>query len=184
MQHFVIVTGLPASGKTTVAVGVARALGWPHFDKDEFLEQLFDEEGVGDLHWRRGLSKRADLLLQHSALGVAHAVLSSWWCHPKSVGDSGTATGWLDNDAQIEVIELHCVCGAATASNRFLARKRHPGHLDERWSREQLAKSFMEQAALGPLFHKRVIELDTEVSVSPRAIQALADQVLRHTAGA
>ena len=38
------------SGKTTLAAGVAQVLGWPHFDKDQFLEQRFDDEGIGDTH--------------------------------------------------------------------------------------------------------------------------------------
>ena len=183
MYRFVVVTGMPASGKTTLAVEVARVLGWHLFDKDEFLERLFEEQGVGDLHWRRQLSKRADLLLQESALKVTRAVLSSWWRHPESSLDSGTSVGWLDNDLT-ETLELRCVCSSSIAASRFVARQRHPGHLDGRWSYQQLVESFTEQAALGPLLHGKVIELNTEVVVPPHTIQALAAQALQWAAGA
>jgi hypothetical protein len=46
MNRFIVVTGLPASGKSTVGVTVARALGLSLFDKDEILEALFEALGV------------------------------------------------------------------------------------------------------------------------------------------
>ena len=42
MKPYVIVTGLPASGKSTLGRAVAAALGLPMLDKDDILEALFD----------------------------------------------------------------------------------------------------------------------------------------------
>ena len=47
-KPFIVVSGLPGSGKTTVARTLASLLDLPVFDKDEILEQLFDTKGVGD----------------------------------------------------------------------------------------------------------------------------------------
>ena len=52
--RLVVVSGLPASGKSTVARTLAGALGLPLLDKDVFLEALFASDGIGDAAWRRG----------------------------------------------------------------------------------------------------------------------------------
>jgi adenylate kinase family enzyme len=44
MPTYVIVTGLPASGKTTLAIALSSELGFEHLDKDAFLEALFDRD--------------------------------------------------------------------------------------------------------------------------------------------
>lgn len=41
MKVGVVVTGLPASGKTTLGRHIATSLGFGFLDKDEFLEDLF-----------------------------------------------------------------------------------------------------------------------------------------------
>jgi predicted kinase len=52
----VIVTGLPATGKSTLAVRLAVALGLPLIAKDTLKEALFDVLGTGDAGWSRRLS--------------------------------------------------------------------------------------------------------------------------------
>jgi hypothetical protein len=46
-----IVTGAPASGKTTLGRQLANALGLPYFSKDLFKESLFDSLGWQDRAW-------------------------------------------------------------------------------------------------------------------------------------
>lgn len=67
-----LISGLPGSGKSTLARGVAEGLGWPCLDKDDFLEALFDARGMGDMAWRRALSREADSHFLE-ALQAAHA---------------------------------------------------------------------------------------------------------------
>jgi len=45
-RRFVVVSGLPGSGKTTVAQALAPLLKLPLFDKDAILEQLFETKGT------------------------------------------------------------------------------------------------------------------------------------------
>jgi hypothetical protein len=48
---FVVLTGLAASGKTSVAVPLAEALEVPLVSKDAIKEALFTAVGIGDLQW-------------------------------------------------------------------------------------------------------------------------------------
>jgi hypothetical protein len=48
-RTFVVVSGLPASGKTTLARRLADGLGLPLLDKDDILDRLFETE-LGTQH--------------------------------------------------------------------------------------------------------------------------------------
>lgn len=48
MQRHIIVSGIPASGKSTIGRAVAAALELAMLDKDEILETLFSSRGVGN----------------------------------------------------------------------------------------------------------------------------------------
>lgn len=177
MSAFVVVSGLPASGKTTIAAKVARQLGFPHLDKDTLLESLFSEHPVQDTDDRRTLSRRADAQFEHQALLLPNVVLSSWWKHPSSNRDSGTSTVWL-RSTKVALLELHCKCSPAIAVKRFLERKRHIGHLDHLRRSDDLLTQFIETGALGPLFPESAMTVDTshplgadELSMLIRRIQ-------------
>lgn len=161
MGRYVIVSGLPASGKTTLARALAESLGLPMFDKDDFLESLFEDAIVGSAQRRRELSQLADRAFRRCAEQSTGAVLASWWRHPRSSVDSGTPTDWLGS-LPGWCVEVHCRCSPVVAVARFKARKRHPGHLDDRWSHAELLTNFAEQTTLGPLAIGSVIDVDTE----------------------
>ena len=169
MKCFVVVTGLPGSGKSTVGAAIGEALALSLLDKDEILEALFHALGVGDAQWRRQLSRAADQVLQRLALHSHGAVIASWWRHPLSQRESGTSITWL-HSLPGELIEVHCECSPAIAVERFFARKRHAGHLDDLKSKaEELAK-FAEAAANGPLGIGRVLQVSTEQPLDLEAI--------------
>lgn len=173
-HQFVIVSGLPASGKTTLASALALKLDFPFLDKDSLLEALFAAEGTGNSEWRRDLSRRADMSFREAALARRQAVLTSWWRHPRSTVDSGTPTDWLPPVKCL--VEVHCACSASVAAARFLARARHHGHLDHQRSAEGLLSMLEEQQDFGPLFPSRAIVVDTEREV---ALSDLAAEVQR-----
>ena len=95
MRRFVIVSGLPASGKSTVGHVIANGLGLPLLDKDVVLESLFERIPPTDANGRNDLSRLADELFRAQALVAAGGVLVSWWRHPRSAAESGTPTQWL-----------------------------------------------------------------------------------------
>jgi len=170
MTLHVVISGLPGSGKSTLARELAAALDLSSIDKDDLLEALFDAAGaVGDLAWRRRLSRLADSQLHERALQANGAVLTSWWKHPGSQSDSGTATEWLA-ELSGSWIEIHCHCSPEVAAARFMARHRHPGHLDGRWSPAELLASLEAQFTLGPLGIAPLLVVNSEAAVDPLAL--------------
>lgn len=150
MNRYIVVSGLPAAGKSTVAAGLAAESALPLFDKDEFLERLFGDGRPKDLAERRSLSGQADREIESAVRGSAGAVVVSWWRHPKSVVDSGTATWWI-GELPGSVVEVYCESTPEAAAKRFFDRKRHPGHFDQRWSYDELLAQLTEAAQFGPL---------------------------------
>ncbi|MGW1777485.1 AAA family ATPase [Streptomyces sp. NPDC002104] len=129
-NSFVIVTGLPASGETTLARELAAHLELPLIDKDVILESLYDSLGVGDHSWRHRLSRAADDILLALAAEAGRAVLVNWWHHD-------TAPGRL-HQLDAHLVEVFCDCPAPVVAERFRTRKRHPGHLDQDLTLEQI----------------------------------------------
>jgi glucokinase len=176
MPKLVVMTGLPASGKSTLGAVLASALGWPLLDKDDFLESGFARHIEVDAEKRTRLSRHADLDFEASVRRCPAAVAASWWRHPRSPVASGTPTWWLRHDAG-EVVEVHCQCPPEEAARRFLARRRHPGHQDQRWTAEALSRHFAEQAGLGPLTAGQAIVVNTFGAPDPVLVAALTRRV-------
>jgi glucokinase len=179
MRVFVMVSGLPASGKTTLAAALAHQLQLPHLDKDYFLEGLFSRDDPPSLEGRAKLSREADAAFRAAALRSGAAVLSSWWQHPLSKKTSGTSTDWLLH-GQRPLVEIHCQCPASIALRRFIDRKRHESHADELRNRRELEQQFAEAAALGPLFPDRAISISTVSRIEQPAVQDLASRLSEH----
>lgn len=127
-----LVTGLPCTGKTTLARALAAALGAPCFTKDEVKERLFDRLGWSDRPWSKTLSLAAfDLLFD-----AARACLAA----PASV----ILEGNFDPDAEsaryaalraatpFDLVQVWLTCAPDVVVERFRARTgtRHPGHVD------------------------------------------------------
>ena len=159
-----IVTGIPASGKSTLGRALSEKLGLEMWDKDEILEELFNTKGIGDVHWRTLLSREADEILQERASGSESSVIVSWWRHPASRSDSGTPIEWL-SELRGNLIEVNCVCDPAIAVERFKSRMRHSGHLDELKADADLLPGFQQHAALGPLGIGELVIVNTEGDV-------------------
>ena len=159
-RRFVIVTGLPGSGKTTLAAQLAASLDLPMLDKDAILEQLFDTKGTGDTVHRRALSRESDAIFQARAAATLGAILVSFWHQPGMALDSGTSTAWLAG-LPAPLVNVHCVCPPTIAAERFIRRARHPGHLDSQRSYLEILQSLETLASLPPLHIGPRIEVDT-----------------------
>ena len=160
-RPFVVVSGLPASGKSTLARRLGPALNLPVIDKDDILERLFESRGTGDAARRRTLSRESDEILQQRAIAAADgAVLASFWRVPGMPSDTGTPTQWL-SALSTHLVNVHCVCDAETAVDRFLRRQRHRGHLDETRSRDEVLRNFRSLFALPHLDIPNRIHVDT-----------------------
>jgi AAA domain len=168
-KYFVVISGIPGSGKSTLARRLAPALGLPLLDKDTILERLFEFKGVGDLAWRRALSRESDLLLRDEAAASNGAVLVSHWHLPGMAADSGTPTNWLA-ELPGEIVNVHCECDAEVATERFLRRNRHVGHLDNRRLRPDLLSDIRAVADLGWLNIVRRVSVDTTEAMGLEAL--------------
>ena len=161
MKQAVVVTGLPASGKTTVARHLAQLLNVPLLDKDDFLEELYEEQFPQTQAKRRELSKISDTLFQQSAMALDAVVLVSHWrptCGPQN---TGTPTDWLPQTFA-QIVEVQCECSPDMATTRFLKRIRHPGHRDRDRDPADLAAGMMLLAKGYPLGLGTLMTVDTE----------------------
>jgi predicted kinase len=165
----VVVSGLPASGKTTVGRALSAGLSLPLLDKDDILEALFDSLGCEDRDERHRLSRASDDVLFTLAAASRTAVLVNWWNHDDSpprlheVGDS--------------LVEVFCDCPLDVAADRFEARDRHPGHLDRLRTAEEHEQGIraLRDSYRGPLaMGGALITLDTS---SPVDVEALLEEV-------
>jgi cytidylate kinase len=157
---FVVVSGLPGSGKTTLARKLAPALGLSLLDKDDILEGLFEALGIGDADWRQRLSRASDAIFERLAKSSSGAVLTSFWRHPEISTQSGTPTGWIVS-ASPRLVEVYCACEPEIAATRFVNRRRHPGHLDSVKRAEDVLANFRTLAAAGPLGIGKFLRVDT-----------------------
>jgi len=169
------VSGLPGSGKTTLARQLAPLLRLPLIDKDDILDHLFETRGVGDAVWRRTLSRESDRILEHDATASDGAILVSFWHPPGTPEDSGTPTDWL-TQLSASLVHVHCACEPEVAARRFIGRTRHPGHLDASRSPNEIADSIRALAlAPTPQIGTRI---DVDTTVAPDPVR-LADAISR-----
>jgi glucokinase len=162
---FIVVSGLPGCGKSTVGRQVATRLGLPFIDKDDLLEELFEAKGSGDAAHRRLLSRQADVILQHrAAAATSGAVLVSFWHLPAMPLDSGSPTDWIAPLSK-RLAHLRCLCPPALAAHRFLERRRHPGHLDAHRTFFEVLASIETQASFGSLTLQPIVDVDTSRDV-------------------
>jgi predicted kinase len=165
---FVVISGLAASGKTTVAEPLAQALDIPLISKDTIKEALFEAVGFGDWELSKSLSRAADSAMVRLAQDLDAAVLDNFW-YSETVND-------LLAPLSGSIVEVFCRCDPAVALKRFEARARHPGHGDAQRDAGPMRASFFARAhklplgTLGP-----VVEVNTE---RPVDTDSLAVRVL------
>lgn len=173
----IVVTGLPASGKTTVGRHLAEGLGLPLLDKDAFLEELYADHTVRTWDDRKKLSRQSDGVFRAAADASGSAVLVSHWRPPGQAGGSGTDTGWLAG-AYTSLIEVCCQCPATVALARFHARVRHPGHLDQQRDPGEMARWFVALEDWYPLGLGTLVTVDAAGAVDHDGLLAKVRDLL------
>jgi predicted kinase len=122
---FVIVSGAPASGKTTLAKQLAPALDLPLVMKDTIKEAIADELGAPDVEASKKLGAATMRVLLALAKEMPGGVLESTWL-PE------LARPQL-RELKSPIIEVLCDVPVDYAIERYQARagSRHPVHFDE-----------------------------------------------------
>ncbi len=170
-HRFVVVSGIPGCGKSTVGRALAEHLDTPYLDKDEILESLFDGLECSSEETRHRLSRAADEEFESKALSCTRAVLDSFWRHPSADTQSGTPSGWL-TAPEVHSVEVLCGCPPELAATRFLRRTRHVGHLDSAWNHASLVAQSRKLMHRLPLGGGALIEVDTTDTVDLKQLAA------------
>jgi predicted kinase len=132
----VIVCGLPATGKTTLATALREELGWPLLAKDRLKELLHDtgmrDDRPFDRAQSRALGRQAMFLLYALVRDVAGAGAP---CIVEANFMPGLAEAELRPLLDIaRVRQVHCAASGEVILMRYRARfeagGRHPVHLD------------------------------------------------------
>lgn len=132
MKRAVLVNGIPASGKSTVARAISDAKGWPLLTLDTIKEALFVHLGTGDRDYNRLLGKasyQAIFAIIHDFPDGSSVVIDAWFgFQPFAVLQDHLAQAGIG-----QVAEVWCYAPGEVLGERYRARlgQRHGGHLGE-----------------------------------------------------
>ncbi len=161
----IIVTGPPASGKSSIARNIARDLGLPYVGKDDIKERLFDTLGVGDRAWSRKLGGATYELLYWTIelfLQAGHSLVAESNFRAQ---DSAPQLRELQARHPFDAYQVICHVDREVQRARYEARwssgQRHAGHVDDVSIKDVMQEepgAYAPMALGGP-----VIELDTSI---------------------
>jgi predicted kinase len=165
-RSILIVSGAPASGKSTLAGALAEVFGYPLLSKDTLKESLFDSLGT-PLGKNAGSAAELSRLLSHAAMDLLWSIAP---CCPKVILEANfrpKSHHERERFAALEgrKLEVYCHCTPEEAARRFQERatraEHHPAHSMKTMSAE-LLQEFDRPIGLCP-----VIDVDTECPVNP-----------------
>ncbi len=129
-------SGLPASGKSSLAERIAAELGWPLFTKDRFKELLYDAGSFDPLEFDRPASG----VLGRQAIAVLIDVATTLIRNNVSLVIESNFRPHLARPDLAPLLELangrqvHCMLERSEIVDRYRSRfehrERHPVHLD------------------------------------------------------
>lgn len=161
---FVVVSGPPASGKSTLAPVLARELVLPLLTKDTIKDALMTVLPVPDVEASRQIGRGAvAAMLAVAAESPVGAVIESNFYRSVAAEALGSLPG--------AVVEIFCRCEQSIAGERYRARAgtRHAGHFDKVRSAAELWNDEVAEPVAGgwPVF-----EVDTNGPVDVNEILA------------
>lgn len=161
--QLLIISGLTATGKTTVGKQVAALLGLPFVSKDEMKEALFEALGHSDKEWSTKLSigcfRLLDYLMESAlAAGKGLAVETNF----KAQHDAERINALIARHGA-QAVELVFEADPAVRIERFRKRyetgERHPGHVDA--LTPEIAEKMLNEKYVSVLEDSWVIRVDT-----------------------
>ena len=161
-KGMIVVSGAPATGKSTVAATVADNLGFPLLSLDMVKETLADALGIKEEReaWSYTLGDAAAEVVFRLGDMFPCAVVEGWWRGERRK----RAEEWF-----VGCVEIFCRCEPSLAERRMRARQRadrHPIH------RDMVNPEVVQQAAqlagtVSPLgVGAALIEVDTSSAVA------------------
>ncbi len=130
----ILITGFPASGKTTIGKELAKLMSIPFISKDDIKELMFDGLGWKDREWSKKLGLVSYDLLYYFAEALLAAntsfVIESNF-KPEFDNPKFSA---LKEKHDFDIIQILCKADGEVLFERFKKRsesgQRHPGHVD------------------------------------------------------
>ncbi len=161
---FVVVSGPPASGKSTLAPALADQLNLPLLAKDTIKDAIMSVLSVPDVETSRQIGRAAvRAMLALAAASRPGAVIESNFYRSVASADLLALPG--------SVIEIFCRCDAAVAAERYRVRAgtRDAGHFDSIRTPEELWNDEVSEPVAGgwPL-----LEVDTNGPVDVASVVA------------
>ncbi len=170
VQQFIsaiVISGPPASGKSTFAASLRERVRWPLISKDQIKEQIFDVLGWQDRQWSQSVSLASYALMFSWARELATARMPFML---EGNFRPGAHDGAFRSLTQMGVqwIQVFCTADREVLVHRFAERagstSRHPGHVDLQSVSEieaELLSTPMQPIAIdGELLHLDTTQLD------------------------
>lgn len=130
-MDLILIAGMPATGKSTVAKKLKEHFGYPILEKDEIKEALFDTIGYRNLPEKRQLDRAATAVLMQTAEGLLKSGCSLILVNNFESAMSGQVQGMIDRcgcrtvmmflDGDPDILHARYV-------ERDSQKVRHPGH--------------------------------------------------------
>ena len=157
-----VVSGPPASGKSTLAPQVAASLGLPLVAKDTIKDALMSVLGVADIEASRQLGRAAvRAMLAVAEQSPIGAVVESNFYRSVAGPDLMSLPG--------HIVEVFCRCTPDVAWERYRHRAgtRHAGHFDRERTRAEFWNDEVAEPVAGPW---PLLEVDTESPIDVAAV--------------
>jgi predicted kinase len=160
---FVVVSGPPASGKTTLSRAIAPILGLPLIAKDTIKQALMTVLPVADVAASRVVGRASVAALLAVAAETGGAVLESVWHRSYALDELRRLPG--------QVVEVFCRCDPVLVAERYALRagSRDAGHFD---TERVTAELWNDEVARPVAGGWPVIEIDTAVPVDAESLTA------------
>ena len=169
MTRVVLVNGVPASGKSSVARAIAETGRWPLVALDTIKEALFAQLGTGDRDYNRMLGRasyQAMFALAADFPADTTVVMDAWFgFQPEEVLHSHLARAAIS-----DVVQVWCTAPPEEIGRRYLSRlgQRSAGHLGEDYVPELIALA----ARARPLANYPTYDCDTTRAFDGEAFMA------------
>ncbi len=162
-MKIILISGLPASGKTTVGKKLAEMLKLPLYGKDDFKEIMFDTIGWEDLNWSEKIGS-ASLEIMYELINIEAAAGKSLIAEGNfQVEKDKERFEKLQKKYSMVVVEVMCEAPNDLLAKRFKERAergdRHPGHRDK--ENMQKFEDGIEAAHAKPLNLGKLIKVET-----------------------